>query len=183
MKFNEWLLENHPEQLLDENVLTDIASRLAKKYMLPATIVFALISGQGCKNQNSCPTPEVQQQIKQDVQKEIKSQKWTSPDAAKFVEPGEEDHNYTAPNAGKFVDNPSVQSQDIVKIGANTYQVKGFGKNSKFVNPHESAKRDAKIKLLKYLKINNANFSGMETKNVEKIPQGLFVTYQITIRQ
>lgn len=223
--------------IINENILADVARKLASKYMLPAVVVMSLLSGQGCANKDSCPTPQVQQQIQQDAKqelqnypaqnvqnqqnsKELKNYSWQSPDEQKYsgdddtpqvnnppiqkqknnkelknqswrspdlddssdsvVAPGGQD------NSGKVApsDGGKVVAPGITMVGANKYRVQGIGRVSRIGGPNYAfnrAKQDAQMKLMKYLKVNNATFKFTQAIDQQKLPNAIKITYEITV--
>lgn len=121
MKFHEYVSERDME-ILDEGVM-DFIKKAVIKYGLPAAVISAIISGQGCTKQ-SCPDKRVQEKVIQDF-------KATAPNAAEFL-PSKKgvmpDGDFTAPNVAEFLPNDSKPPEisnlpsNIKKVG-NSYLV------------------------------------------------------------
>lgn len=132
-----------------------------------------MFSGSGCsRNDNSCPSLETQQVIK----KELESVKHTTPEAENFIKNIQNDKQ-------NFVQNlPGNSLTDIQKLDNNTYIVAGEGPKSKFSSnlAFNRAKQDAKIKLLKKLKLSDANIS-TEVLDTKQTPNKVILTLKIKI--
>lgn len=196
--------------ILRENLISKFAQTFTRKYMLPAAVIAAIISGQGCGG-NQCPTPQVQQQIQQDFNNQIQSssatspdaanyvggnQKWTSPAAAKYVK-GDNgnipDQKWTSPDAAKYVkgagntvqNTTPVQqaSSEIKQVGPNTYEVTGVGRESRLSLDHgiRQARMDAKSKLLKHLKLSQSSLHGEQIVSQKKEGGKTIVVIRINV--
>lgn len=136
-----------------ENVMGDFINRMVRKYALSAAVVAAIVSGQGC-NRQQCPTPQIQQQIKQELSQETKQ------------------------SPAKEIIQLSPKSYEVIGT-SQVLTVLGRGKGLEMA--HRKAKQDATMKLFKYLKINNANISVEPIESVSNNENVVSIKYKITL--
>lgn len=113
--------------------LVSLAKEIAIRYGLTSAIVLSILSGGPC-NKKECPTPQVQQQVKQEFEKVVAQQTDSKQELEKT-------HQLIPPEM--------QNTSEIKKVGPDTYEITGIGNNT------QVAEMDAKQKLSKHLGIRN----------------------------